>query len=1836
MKRTLQTLLLALMVVSTFGVAAATEPPSERKAEAAKKSAATEADQSEENHALATESKTLPDLGLMQMTQEADEDEVDADLPPHMRGRIDKGEYMRMRDEFIGILRGVDPEVPFDVSRRTDALRKMDLQIRTLRNAGLVVGGAWTALGPSPVPNGQTQQFPTTAPVSGRATSIVVDPTNSNKVYLGTAQGGVWRSLNGGATWTPIFDSAQSLAIGALALAPSDPTILYVGTGEPNNSADSFFGVGVYRIDAVDTTATLVGPINPSITTGTTTAITYNCFTGRAISKILVDPTNPATIFVSTAAGVSGAAGNALSNLVPPLALRGVFRSTNATAAAGAVTFSKLIVNTDGSLDVPGTGNTSIFDLAMEPGNANTILVSTSGTTTGGAIYRSTNALAATPTFTQTLFPGFNGLVMKLAINKVGAVVTAYVASNEPSATPACTTAGHAGRVRKSVDGGVTWSVPIVAAEGYCGGQCSYDNPVGVDPNDANLVYIGGNARGTCSDVVKRSANGGTTFVRDDEGLHADSHGFAFDPLTSPSTVWFVNDGGVWKRQDAVAGTPWLNQNTAGLNTIQFVSIAVHATDTFLTIGGTQDNGTEAMTLSKGNWVSAESGDGGFALIDQSSTDTTNVTMYHTFFNQTNNFIGFDRTNLGTCLPPPGTDKDSWEFRGGGFANDPTLSCDGTAFTLSNGILAADTVLFYAPMALGPGTPNTLYFGTNKLYRSIDRGDTMAIVSQNPIVAGVAVSAIGISPTNDNVRIVGLRNGAVFATTTGAAILTNAAFPTPTNATASATNRHVSRAVIDPLNPNTAYVTLAYYTNPATAGQVWRTTNLNAATPTWTSIGNTAVGLPNIPVNGFVADGNDPGFPGTTVLYAGTDIGVFQTTDGGASWNPYGNPVLPQVAVFDLALQPSSRILRAATHGRGAWQIVLPGGCDPPVATITPTPAQVCANSTGNTASGPAAMTTYAWSIVNGTITSANNIQTITYTAGASGTVDLTLTVTSCAVSPPNTVNVPINPSPAPPTITPTPASVCANSTGNTASGPAGATTYAWSIVNGTITSATNGQNITYTAGASGTVDLTLVVTNAGGCSASTTVNVTINANPSTPTITPTPAQVCANSTGNSAAGPAGATTYAWSIVNGSITSATNIQTITYTAGASGTVDLTLVVTNASNCSATNTVNVTINANPATPTITPTPASVCANSTGNSAAGPAGATTYAWSIVNGTITSATNGQNITYTAGASGTVDLTLVVTNASSCSATNTVNVPINANPSTPTITPTPAQVCANSAGNTAAGPAGATTYAWSIVNGTITSAANGQNITYTAGASGTVDLTLVVTNASSCSATNTVNVPINANPTTPTITPTPAQVCANSTGNSASGPAGATTYAWSIVNGTITSAANIQTITYTAGASGTVDLTLVVTNASGCSASNTVNVTINPNPDATITAPGSVVTGSTGNAASVADAGVGAVYTWGITNGTITGGAGTANITFTAGAVGPLTLTVTVTTSAGCSDSDSAIVNVTLVAPAVTVTNVSPNSGTHLGGTAVTITGTGFAAGASVTFGGSAATSVVVVNSTTITAVTPAHANGAVNVTVTNTDTSTGTLINGFTYIDQFDPNNDGMVDPADIFYLVNYLFSGGPAPSGPGGLMSGDANGDSVVDPADVFYLVNYLFLGGPAPAVMRSPISTEAVGGRIAGSVTLGSPIVREGRTFVPVIVSTRADSVQPQALSLKLRASGDASIVAIRRAGAALGMQPAFEAMPPTSDGAAYLVAFNSRSNGLGAAGQSVVVAEIELALGAAQARIDVDPVLTMLSRGGVNQATVAAGTLQVRGVTIHPTTDRRPEARERN
>ncbi len=878
--------------------------------------------------------------------QDNNEEEADADLgkwASRTGAPIDREDYLRARGEYIARKRGIEPGRPFNPDLRSQAIDQMERREKNSRLESIVngdltpaAGGAWTAIGPAPLPNGVGTSSGAT---SGRVTSIAVDPTNANNVYLGTAQGGVWRSTNGGTTWTAIFDTADSLAIGALAVAPSQPSTVYVGTGEFNGCGDCFFGAGLYRIDNANTSPTLIGPINPQETIPIS-SLTYRVFEGRSITKILVHPTNPAMIWVSTARGIGGS-GASGKGTVPTVAQRGVFRSTTAWPSTNPsdVHFEKLSLPAESAdQDTP--------DMVMEPGNPDNIVVTAIGISGNSSrIYRSTNATAASPTFTPTLLQSnstplelASGVRVSLAINKTGSTVTVYAATSEtPTVTTACA-ASNDGAIRKSTDGGATWSGQLAGGQGFCAGQCFYDMPIAVDPSNANVVFIGGqvtttvnSGATTCGRLVGKSTDGGTTFANNSTGLHADEHAFAFD---GASNIFTGNDGGVWKQM--LSTTTWQNLNTSPLNTLQFESIAVHPTDRFLMIGGTQDNGTEYQLTSSGNWRRAESGDGGYALIDYSATDATNVTMYHTFFNISNDQILFDRATLTSCL----ANFDSWPTFGALSCSPTTLcsnnltprsDCDNGPNFKTNGIQLTDNVLFYAPMALGPGAPNTVYFGTDRLYRSNERGDNMTIVSQSPInptgsrspvtggaavSVGTQISTIDIWPGGDNVRLIGMRNGQVLATSTGSSALINLAPPIPSNPVdPTGPNKFIGRAMIDPNNKNVAYITLSYY---APAGQgIWKITNLAAAAvaggpaPVWVQSGN---GIPPIPINAFAIDPQN-----SNNLYAGTDIGVYFSSDGGANWSPFGSG-LPRSAVFDLKIQPSFRILRAATHGRGIWE----------------------------------------------------------------------------------------------------------------------------------------------------------------------------------------------------------------------------------------------------------------------------------------------------------------------------------------------------------------------------------------------------------------------------------------------------------------------------------------------------------------------------------------------------------------------------------------------------------------------------------------------------------------------------------------------------------------------------------------------------------------------------------------------------------------------------------------------------------------------------------------------------------------------------------------------------
>jgi len=833
-----------------------------------------------------------------------------ADIPEILRGKIDEETYLRLRNEHIRLLRGL-LDKGRDPKERANAIRNLQQQERQLRQRFLSqasprvrsAAGAsgsladvpanllpqsllpWTPLGPAPLPNGQTTAV--SMAVSGRVTTIAVHPTNENIVYVGTAQGGVYRSLNGGTTWTALFDDALTLSIGSLAIDPLDPTTLFVGTGEGNLSADSFFGVGLYIIKHADTTPELNGPFNLD-------GGSNDVFTGRSITKVLVSSTDDNIVFVATTSGIGGIGADSIPSVLSSnLPSRGLYRSTNALSANP--TFTKITVQPANG------GNRGITDIVFDPANPNVLIAGVNGFSTGGndgGLWRTTNALDPVPTFTnqQVVGTATATIQIKLASNAVGGVTTVLAATGEaPATTPAApgngSNCGAPGWVRRSNDAGQTFSLGLIQTSGFCNTQCFYDMAPAMDPTNSNIIYLGGSAnadtnppRATCRSNVMTRTLDGLNFSRIDTGLHADTHVVVVAP-SNPNVVYAGNDGGVWRSSNQ--GTTWVSLNNNGFNATQFQSVAVHPTDRNFSIGGTQDNGTPFLQPDA-TWTRADFGDGGFALIDQSSVDTTNVTMYHTYSNSTNSLIGFGRVTLTANAHDNG-----WGF----------LGCNGTV--ANNGFRCADTVLFYAPMALGPGSPNTFYFGTDRLYRSVNRGSTMTLVSQGPFQSGQAVSAIGVSPQNDNVRIVGLRNGGVFATATGATPLANVR-------SATMPAKYVSRAVIDPNDVNTAYVVFSGY--GIQGSTIWKTTNLNANPPTWTAMSS---GLPDVPFNAFVVDPGD-----SQKLYAGSDIGVYWSTDGGASWNPYGTG-LPRVAVFDMAIQNPNRVLRIATHGRGMWEIPL-------------------------------------------------------------------------------------------------------------------------------------------------------------------------------------------------------------------------------------------------------------------------------------------------------------------------------------------------------------------------------------------------------------------------------------------------------------------------------------------------------------------------------------------------------------------------------------------------------------------------------------------------------------------------------------------------------------------------------------------------------------------------------------------------------------------------------------------------------------------------------------------------------------------------------------------------
>ncbi len=824
----------------------------------------------------------------------------------------EEGEGLGRGDWFY--LQRAYPALTIPPAARMQAIEQMDSEETWMNVLSWVAGEptalelqpAWAQIGPMPIRFGQT--FSRRVSVSGRISTVVLNPGYDGvanwTVYIGAAQGGVWRSTDNGANWTPLTEDQPSLAMGAIAIDPTNPNIIYAGTGEAHFSGDSYYGAGLLKsADGGATWTQITGPT--SISNPQAPA-----FLNSTFSALAINPTTPSTLFAATEDGASMSASSFTE--LAPLGDRGIWRSTNSG-------LNWENVNPSNSLTLNKGGS----DVLIDPRDHNRVFAAVRET----GIYRSTAGGA----------PGtWEKLMMGLPASGFSRIKLAAGPPLPPS-TDSTLYAGLAGSfvsgslrgIFKSTDGGATWTQvtqPAATTAAW------YALALAVDPVDANVVYFGtfGN-----SGVLLRSTNGGASWINmsfgntTTGGLHVDTH----DIIVSPSnrnTLFTVNDGGVWRTDNALAATgaavAWAPLNDT-LNITQFQSIALDPGGLGV-MGGTQDNGTNigfASTLPA--WNHVRDGDAGFTIIN---TGGPPCLLYHTFFNA-NNFggaspvIGLEITfNCGS----------TWFRRG----------CFGCTTQLGN-FNPADRVAFYAPMAqhtgfTGPGG-NVIYFGTHRLYRTADQGITWTGLGPSvdgfgadltggnilfPSAGGFPafISAIAAhqtfnTDTDPPGEVVWTGSGdGVIRVTTNAGALAGASFTNVTKLPLP--NRFITDIALDPFNQLHAVVTYSGFNanTSSTPGHVFLTTDQGA---TWTDISGN---LPDVPVTSVALDPRS-----VKVIYVGTDIGVFQTMDGVATWVRLANG-MPKVAVPMIRFHALQRNLVAATHGRGVFRMGVtdaPLGC---------------------------------------------------------------------------------------------------------------------------------------------------------------------------------------------------------------------------------------------------------------------------------------------------------------------------------------------------------------------------------------------------------------------------------------------------------------------------------------------------------------------------------------------------------------------------------------------------------------------------------------------------------------------------------------------------------------------------------------------------------------------------------------------------------------------------------------------------------------------------------------------------------------------------------------------
>jgi len=692
----------------------------------------------------------------------------------------------------------------------------------------------------------------------GRFVDYAVVESAPQTFYAATASGGLWKTENHGLTWEPVFDNQGTVSIGAVALFQPNPNIVWVGTGEANNSRSSYWGDGIYKSTDAGKTWTNVGLKD-----------------SHHIGRILTHPTDPNTVYVA-----------ALGHLYSRNEERGLYKTTN-----GGRTWTRV-------LEVTSEGRkVGVVDVAMDPKNPDVLFAASYDKVRepwtfveggpGSALYRSADAGRTWTKVGGGLPTGMLGRI-GVAISAQDPM-TVYATIENVNAkgvsdaerrkqllvgkeTPKAPSIGN--EIYKSTDGGKTWT--NISGQGVGEGPPYYYGQIRVDPNDKNHVYVLGVG-------VHHTTDGGKTWTRP-FSFGGDNHALWINPRDSKHLILghdhsmgvSFNAGATWYRPD-------------NLPLAQYYAIGADMAMPYNVCGGLQDNGSWCgpSTMKDGRpirfeeWQRVGGGDGMHNVIDWKE----NRWLYNT-----SQFAGgFQRLDLQT----------------------------GERKALGYGGPEANTLRYNwnPPLVVSPHDPDVIYLGANRVLRSAFRGENFTLISPDLTVNEEAkrdgrgniqyatITTLAESPIVPGLLWAGTDDGNVQVTRNGGTTWTNVRDRMPGHP-----GYWVSRVEPSSHDAAVAFVSVTGYRNDDFKPFVWKTSDYGQ---TWTSI---AGNLPNEPINVVRQDRRNP-----DLLLAGTENGgVYASLDGGKAWHDISGD-MPRQFVYDMLIHPRDHELVVATHGRGVF-----------------------------------------------------------------------------------------------------------------------------------------------------------------------------------------------------------------------------------------------------------------------------------------------------------------------------------------------------------------------------------------------------------------------------------------------------------------------------------------------------------------------------------------------------------------------------------------------------------------------------------------------------------------------------------------------------------------------------------------------------------------------------------------------------------------------------------------------------------------------------------------------------------------------------------------------------